>query len=182
MPVSNNGYSSIEHLIINNYIYLHEFDSLVSYVPQLRRLSFHLLEDPWMKRTKMCPFVLNHLTYISFKSNSIKFDQLGQLIIDLFPNVQVLHLTLTYNIDPSCINANKWKQLIASHIPNLRIWDIEFDFSAINYDNRLEIETQINQFTSPFWIERQWFFAHHIYQSKWGNRLIFYSTNPYRYL
>jgi len=122
------------------------------------------------------------LTHISFKIVSINFDQFEQMIVHIFPTVQVLHLTVKdYNEDSVYMDANKWKQLILSHIPNLRVFDIQLDFTLSNNADQLKIETKINQFTTPFWIERQWFFAHHFYQSRNENRLIFCSTDPYRY-
>jgi hypothetical protein len=182
LPIASNEYSSIENFITSNYMCLDEVDSLLSYVPQLRRLSLHSLRETWKKRTKAYQLVLNHLTHISLQLDSIQFDQFEQMVINIFPTVQILHLTAQgYSVDPAYIDANKWKQLISSHIPNLRIFDLEIDLSASNTDDQLRIETQINQFTSPFWIERQWFFAHHFYRSIYGNRAIFYSTNPYRY-
>jgi hypothetical protein len=180
LPVNTNEYSSIEHLIITNSMYLYQLDSLLSYVPQLRRLSFNLQDDTWHKRTKICPFSLNQLTHVYFKLDYIKLDIFEQVVMDFFSTVQVLRLTLDYNADPAYMDANKWKQLIIYHIPNLRIFDVQFDFSANNNDYQLRIETRINQFTFPFWIDRQWFFAHHFYHSRQGNRARFYSTNRYR--
>jgi hypothetical protein len=181
LPISINEYSSIEHLIITHSVYLHELDSLLSYVPQLRRLSFHSLLESRSERTKTSPPLLNHLTHISFQINSIKFDQFEQLVIDLFPNIQVLHLLLTNDISREYLDAHRWKQLILSHIPNLRVFDIQVNLSVNNNDDQLRIESQINQFISPFWMERQWFFAYHFYRSRWADSLTFYTTNPYRY-
>jgi hypothetical protein len=180
LPVSTNEYSSIEHLIITNYMYIHQLDNFLSYVPQLRRLSFHLQQDTWQERTKICPFVLNNLTHISFRLDSIKFDQFEQLVTDLFPMIQVLHLTSAYHAGRAYLDIEKWEQLIISHKLNLRIFDIQLDISIGDNDDQLRLETQINRFRTPFWIERQWFFTHQFYHTRYGNRLIFYSTNPYR--
>jgi hypothetical protein len=180
--VSTNEYSTIEHLIITHGIYLDQLDSLLSYIPQVRRLSVHLRQNFLEKRTRLFSFVLNHLTHISFKLDSIKFDQFEQVVIDLFSTIQVLHLSSSIAaVDQAYLDSNKWKQLIISHLPNLRIFDIEIDIYTNNDDDQLRIENEINQFTSPFWMERQWFFAHHFYQTRYGHRTIFYSTNPYKY-
>jgi hypothetical protein len=39
VPISTNTSSPIEHLIINNHYDINAVDALLSYVPQLRRLS-----------------------------------------------------------------------------------------------------------------------------------------------
>ncbi|CAF4770400.1 unnamed protein product, partial [Rotaria sp. Silwood2] len=84
----------------------------------------------------------------------------------------------------------KWEELISSYIPNLSIFDIRCE----DYLNHIHSSTnnflfnqsvpnfQINKFTSSFWIERRWFFAQQQqhYQSKYTDRTIFYSTDPYR--
>jgi len=179
--VSTNEYSTIEHLIITHYIYPDQLDSLLSYIPQIRCLSVHLRQGFWSKWTRILPFVLNHLTHISLKLDSIIFDRFEQVVIGLFSTIQVLHLSSSFAVDRAYLDSNKWKQLIISHLPNLRIFDIEIDIYTRYDDERLRIENEINQFTSLFWMERQWFFACHFYQSKYGHRAVFYSTNPYRY-
>jgi hypothetical protein len=183
LPISTNEYSSIEHLIIENKICLDHLDSLLSYVPQLRRFSIQLLEDSWKKRTKVSSLVFNHLTHISLQLDHIIFNQFEQLIVDLFPFVEVLRISIKNNRDTAYMDKKRWEQLILSHMTNLRIFDFRHeDWSNIGYNNQLTSDAQINQFTTPFWIERQWSFAHRCYQARYRNHTIFYSTNPYRYI
>ncbi len=125
LPVSTNEYSSIEHLIITNYVQVRELDSLLSYVPHLRRLSFHSLLNFGSKGTKIFPRLLTHLTHISLEIHSLNFDQLEQLFINMFRTVEVLRFTVDNYVDGEYMNANRWKQLIIYHIPNLRVFDIE---------------------------------------------------------
>ncbi|CAF3242361.1 unnamed protein product [Rotaria sp. Silwood2] len=47
LPVATNEYSSMEHLIINHCIFIDQLVNLLSYVPQFRRLSVHLLRHRW---------------------------------------------------------------------------------------------------------------------------------------
>jgi hypothetical protein len=177
LPIATNEYSSIEHLIINNNICIHELDSLLSYVPQLRRFSLQSLDDFWRNRTKVSSLVLNHLTHISLQLNRITFDQFQQLIVDLFPALQVLRISIKYNSDTTYMDKDRWEQLISSHMPNLRIFDFWYENSSSN----ITTNNNNDQFMTPFWIERQWSFAQQRDQSIYG-KTIFYSTNPYRYI
>jgi hypothetical protein len=181
LPVSINESSPIEHLSINNHINPQQLHSLLSYVPQLRRLFLSSLKNSSTKPTNTCPLVLDRLTHIDFKVDSIDFDQFERLIIDLFPMIQILRVTSEGILDRKYLDADRWEQLIISHIPSLRIFDIKFDVSSNDTAFQLIKETQINRFKTPFWVERQWFFAHQFYQSRYGRRILFYSINPYRY-
>ncbi|CAF2770403.1 unnamed protein product [Rotaria sp. Silwood2] len=141
-----------------------------------------------MHLRKIRPPVLNHLTHVSLKLNYIRFDQFEQLGIDLFAKIQALRVSINYNSDVAYMDGNRWEKLILSHMPNLRIFDIRHESwpsntTANNNSNNIELtlDSRINQFTSPFWIERQWSFALQHNQSRYGNPTIFYSTDPYRY-
>ena len=181
LPISTNEYSPIEHLIITNNVELDGLDSLLSYVPQLRRLSLDSFTHIWLSRIKLCSFVLNSVTHISLKQIDLTFDQFEQIIIDYFPMIQILYLTLNCDRDRTYIDANRWKNLIVSHLPNLRVFDIQIEITLNPTHDRFVTENQIAQFTTTFWIERQWFFTSNFYHTRYGNRLLFYSTNRYRY-
>jgi hypothetical protein len=179
--IATNQYSPIEHLVIECYRYLPNLSSLLSYVPQIRRLSLNTVYMSWMRPTQLSAVVLNHLMHVSFRLHHIDFDQFEQLIGDRFLTIEVLRISIRYSSDPTYLIANRWKQLISFRMTNLRIFDIEVDVSVGNNDNQLPTETQIKEFASPFWIERQWFFQFHSYQRRNRHCIIFYSTNPYRY-
>ncbi|CAF3658057.1 unnamed protein product [Rotaria sp. Silwood1] len=88
---------------------------------------------------------------------------------------------MTSNSDIAYADNKRWEQLISCHMPNLRIFDIRHEVWPKHADNnQLMLDTQINPFTSSFWIERKWFFTYQFRQSRFSDYTIFYSTNPYR--
>ena len=180
IPCTGNQCSAIEHLIMNHDIYDDGLDSILSYVPQLLRLSFRSKHLPWKQKTKTYPTVLNQLTHVSVNLKDFDFVQVELMITHLSHSIQVLCLSTHNSTYVEYMNANRWKQLILSTIPNLRIFDIQFDYVLGITNDELTLEGQINQFSSSFWTERQWFFEHRYYRSRCGRCIFFYSTNPYR--
>ncbi|CAF0967445.1 unnamed protein product [Adineta steineri] len=79
-----------------------------------------------------------------------------------------------------------WEQLILSHMPKLRIFDVRHedlprDITTENHnDNQVVLNNPTDKFTSSFWSERQWFFIQQFVHEAYGNCTTFYSTNPYR--
>ncbi|CAF3026920.1 unnamed protein product [Rotaria sp. Silwood2] len=185
LPSTTNDYNPIEHLIINDEMYLDQLNCLASYAPQLRRFSMQLRPEYWIQQTKISPLTLNHLTHVFLKMNNVSFNQFEQMVVDLFATIQFLRISVTNSADMEYMNNKRWEQLILSHMPNLRIFDIRYEGYlsniAANNNYKLVLDSLINQFTSPFWIERQWFFALRYYQERSSNWIIFYSTDPYTY-
>ncbi|UJR24578.1 hypothetical protein I4U23_005953 [Adineta vaga] len=154
LSLATNKYSSIEHLIIENHINENELQAILSYVPQLRHLSLHSFELYKRTRKQLSSIMLEFLTHVSLKFDyPIEFNDFEQFLVKYFPLIQVLHITM----GNECMPANRWEQLISTYLTNLRIFDVRFKIC-------LENDSQINQFTSPFWIERQWFFDYVRYQ------------------
>lgn len=164
-------YSPIEHLVIHNGCQLHELVSLLSYVPQLRRLSLH---DLYGVLIESYPVQLNSLTHVTIHKTNMEFDEFELLVRNYFQQIQVLHFSR--NFDEQFLNANRWERLIVSHMPQLRIFDFHCTMSAFDQN---KFDNLINHFHSPFWLERQWFFAHG--STSTGDRLTIFSTNPYRF-
>ncbi|CAF4707771.1 unnamed protein product [Rotaria sp. Silwood1] len=177
LSIAINKYSSIEHLVINNGCYLHELISLLSYVPQLRRLSLRDLYGTFIKQTELHSIVFNYLTHISINKTNMTFDEFELLIRNHFPQIQSLYFSR--NFDDEFLNANRWQRLISSYMSQLRIFDCHCTISAFNERNFQDL---LNHFNSPFWIERQWFFTHHIRSTSMDrcNGMTIFSTNPYR--
>ncbi|CAF4295494.1 unnamed protein product [Rotaria sp. Silwood2] len=177
LSIAINKYSSIEHLVINNGCYLHELISLLSYVPQLRRISLYDLYGTFIEQTESHSIVFNYLTHISINKTNITFDELELLIRNHFPQIQSLYFSK--NFDDEFLNANRWERVISSYMSQLRIFDFYCTISSFNQQNL----QHLNHFNSPFWIERQWFFAHHIYLTSINscNSMTIYSINPYRF-
>ncbi|CAF1064892.1 unnamed protein product [Rotaria sordida] len=133
LSLVTNDHSSIEHLIINNCIYLDELNSLVSYVPQLR-------QKYCMQQAKIHPPGSSYLTYVSLELDDINFDQFEHLVIDLFATIQVLRILIKYNTDIAYVNNNRWEKLILSHMPNLRIFDIRHE----NWPSNITVNNNSN--------------------------------------
>ena len=166
---------SIEHFILMDHIFTHEIDNLLSYLPQLSRLSLRLRQNSQNER-KQSDHVLRHLTHLSIDAESIEFDGFTQMMIDLFLNIQVLNFTQSNctNSTNEFFKATKWKQLIVSHLKNLHSFNIQLN-------TRVENTDYDNQFTTSFWIERQWFITHELYSIRNSNYLNLYSIKPYKY-
>jgi hypothetical protein len=185
LPIATMEFSPIEHLIINNEVSLNQLDTLLSYVPQLRRLSLSHLNGHLNSRIRRNPAILNYLTNVSLDLYSISFNDFELLVADFFRQVQVLCITaciMQYPIsDMEYVNANRWQQLISAHMLNLRIFDFEHkDRSWFRRINRQTYETEISKFNSLFWIQHQWFFEYQYYKTRHFENIIVYSTNPYR--
>ena len=186
IPFTTSSYSPIEYLNINNVFYLDQLDNLLSHVPQIRRFSVGLLRDYRLKQTSPHSPVLNYLTHVSLTLDNVRFDRFERMMANLFSIIQVLHISIRYSDDVGYMKNEKWEQLISSHMPNLHIFDIRHEdwrcqpTNTTSYSNNhcWSLDSQIDQFASPFWIERQWFFT---LQSNYKSRAIFYSTDPYRY-
>ncbi|CAF4947184.1 unnamed protein product, partial [Rotaria sp. Silwood1] len=185
LPVATNEFSNIEHLIINHEISMDQLPILLSYVPQLRRLSIGNLKESKLNRTERSSINLNYLTNVSLKLHNTNFDDFENLVINYFRQIQVLTIAIQYigfyGNSTQYLNAGRWEQLISTHMLNLRIFDFQFSYRGLESNNeRQTFETLINKFNSTFWIEHQWFFDHHYHQITWSNPAVFYSRNPYR--
>jgi hypothetical protein len=115
----------------------------------------------------------------------MSFNDFELLVIDLFRQVQVLRIEIhSFHFSATnmgYLNADRWEQLISTHMINLRIFDLQLEYDLCN-DNtgRQACETEVSKFNSLFWIKHQWFFQHQCYKNRNFNTNIFYSPNPYR--
>jgi hypothetical protein len=178
LNISVNTYSPIEHLIINNDFNMNELTALLSYIPQLRRLSLRNLWQSSTEQITSWSIKLNHLTHVSLNMDNISFNQFETLTKDLFFHLQVLYITVKN--DKTYFDADRWERLILSSMPHLRIFDIHWE-----YFPKKKLYTgdifMIESFRTQFWLERQWFFTSTLESANDDCYRIVFSTHPYRY-
>ncbi|CAF3928712.1 unnamed protein product [Rotaria sordida] len=164
--------NTIEHLVLNHHCNIDELTSILTHTPHLRYLTCrHPVEIDEIAR-KETLLTLPNLTYICFVRCALKFDILEKFMRKISSQLQVWHLN-TYE-DAAYLDANRWKRLIKIHIPHLRKFYFNHHMSIDDGDIVPNCES-INQFTSIFWIERQWFF-----ELKDELHQFVYSIYPYR--
>jgi hypothetical protein len=170
-PISNNQSNSIEHFVLNGKCNLNAISSILSHVPQLRRLSINYLYGSYKKeQTEIPSMLLSNLKYINLTLDDLKFDQFEQFIKKHFRQVEVFHIS-TKNYGSEYLNANKWKRLITCNIRHLYIFDIRHTVTLAHFhNNRNTHETLLNQSNSPFWFRRRFC----------ETDQIFFSSQPYR--
>ncbi len=172
LQISTYQYSPIKYLVINCNCHINDLNLLLSFLPQLCRLSCNNLSESSIHHGYLQPVVVNNLTYLYLKMENIQFDEIELFFKNLSHQLQVFYLSTNYDI--TYINANRWEEFILSHMPNLRIFDIQL--LSNNNSNQIASRTLINQFMTPFWFERQWFFRYE-YEHAFT---AFYSIKPYR--
>ena len=174
-----NESSSIEHLVIENDGDSDELYSVLSYLPQLRRLSWHNFSNSHNNQPITGHVELKHLTHLNLELRVTGFDQFEAMIIGLFPCLKVLHLSISFA--PGYCDADRWERLVLSSLPKLRIFDLKHQYSFLTSDELSATSWRLHRiFASSFWLEHQWFFTHQVCFESGLYHLIFYSTNPYR--
>ena len=156
---------------------------LLSYVPQLHRLSINHLDGYRSSRTKRSSLILNYLTNVSLKMKYVNFNDFESIVTDYFRQVQVLGILLQpnqwYNPDKEYINADRWEKLISTYLSKLRVFDFQYICGMFyNTTDQKAYETATDKFNSIFWTEHQWFFEYQYHPQ--FRQMIFYSRNPSR--
>jgi len=166
--------STIEHFVSKSTYDLQNFNILLSYMPRLVRLSYHgaLL---WKYSQLWRPITLANLTYFHVHS-SISFNEFEILMLNVFHQLQVLRISSAGDND--YLDSNRWERLISTHMPRLHTFHFQHFVETLPHDS---YHLLIDGFTSRFWIEHQWFFAHKYYQYNKTFWVFFYSINSNRY-
>ncbi|CAF1215062.1 unnamed protein product [Adineta steineri] len=170
---------TLEYLTVDSPHHLTSIYNLLSYTPRLRRLSVgHILCNSYRPLEQ---FILpRNLTSISLCYWSLSFDEFASFIAITGSGLEFLRISITD--ETALSNAYQWQQLILRHMPRLRTFLFDYHGPLIkDADGNNCCRTLLDEFSSPFWIERQWFFAHtHCHNLFKEEYLSFYSTKMLR--
>lgn len=166
--------NTLEHLVIDSHQSPSSLYTLLSYMPQLRRLSADWIVYRQALPTKQLIFPLN-LTHLSLSHWFLSFNEFESLISIIGSQLELLYVSLSR--DMHCLNAHRWQQLISRHMP--RLFKFIFHYGGPTVGNTT-CQQLIDQFSSSFWVERKWFFAHRHRQVPNEEYIRFYSIQPQR--
>jgi hypothetical protein len=173
----NEKFSTVEYLIIDHRCHLDELFYMLSHTPRLRQLTCRNLVESWHTFRNKNQIILSNLTHIYIDIVGEYFDEYQMFFTNVVAPVQMLRIK-----DHRCRNgssAHDWQHLIKSYIPYLRIFNYEYNERYPYETDDIPFFMKINQFTSSFWIERQWFFNFTMHMDK---EYASSSIHPYRYI
>ncbi|CAF0833965.1 unnamed protein product [Rotaria sordida] len=152
---TNEQFSNIEYFIIEHPFAFKELCTLISYVPQLRHLTFSGLTDEDINIKVIKSITLSNLTRLYIQIDEISADKLEIFINKLNAKLKVLSLGCTSE-DIDYLNANRWENFILNNLPQLE----NFYFTYHAYFGDDDIPSMYfgirDQFISSFWLQRQW--------------------------
>lgn len=176
IDITKHRKNSMENLTIKTSFPFHSLSDLFIWLPKLRYLSIDYLISSNLTYLDLSSIVLKDLKYVSFKIENIHINILEKLCHYYFHSIEKFSITIKSNSND--FNSNKWKQIIETSMPNLRIFDLYYIVSIQQNEERFH--SNILPFNDSFWIQNKWYFTHqHDYRNN-QNRAILYSTNPYR--
>jgi hypothetical protein len=176
LPISTNISSPIEHLLIKDNYDLNEVDALLSYVPQLHRLSITTRYESFKFKPILILILLKNLAKISFTMNRLPLNDIEQFIKKHYHQIKLLHLStnyteINYGIDIS-------ERLILPYLPQLKTFQFQ-DASKIfcNYTNEI-YQCLLKHCGFQGWDIRQRFFTHEPMSEEYLHK-IFCSFKPH---
>lgn len=174
--------SSIEHLVILHPTMLRGVVSVFNCTPKLRRFSYQSLNST-VSMGGAAPemsAVTCQLTHVSLEDVRLTFDNFESLLIRISSRLR--NLSITVRNDPVFLDADRWQQLIADHMPHLKVFDFQhwFPFTNDMPENHTTYHTMTIGFTATFWSEKNGYFAHEEYDRKIGSVFLVYSISSKR--
>ena len=170
----NERCSALEYLFMNHNCTLNELISILSHTPRLRRLVCDNLVESYTNVKNEVSVTLPNLTHFSVDGCEIKFDEFEKFIKQICSQLQVLCVRKFFNED--YIDPDQWKQLILQNMPHLLKLTIKCPINIDDSFNNNHFDSFVHQFSSPFWIEREWVFELEIQSEE-----IFYSIYSNKY-
>jgi hypothetical protein len=180
LPIAERASSPIEYLTWNRHCSLVQLTAVLSYLPRLHHLSCLSVTEHNCSRSE-ATVRFPRLTHFAVKQWRISFDTLRHVSSKYFSHIEMLRLST--RADDHYLLADRWEQLIVNEMPLLRVFDFQHYWEPVDNDQveQRTYHTLIQRFTSSFWTDRHWFFAHQHFSRRAIRDAVFYSTHPYRY-
>lgn len=167
--------SEIEYLVMDHCCTLHDFLSIISFMPKLRHLTCQTLFQIEENISKENFSISRNLTHLTIDRCQLKFHLL-QILIEKLPSQLQTFRLVNHSNDYLYLDAYRWEELITEYLPCLKTFSLQFYEHLNDRWVLTPSHRSLNRFLSPFWFDRQWIIGlelqtHHL----------IYSIKPYRY-
>lgn len=177
---TNEQISNIKYLVIDHTCTLDELITIISYTPQLQRLTCENVDESNETIQKDKIITIPTLLKISIKRCRVVFDDLETFLTKASPQLQYLRIT-TSN-DASYLDANRWQRIISQNLRDLSVFEFVFQ-ETMNEDFESTIyHEKINDFYSSFWFNKKWIFRVNLDTFFWNDHFIAYTIFTYKFV
>jgi hypothetical protein len=173
---TNTQLSTIEYLVIDHPCTFGELFAILSYTPQISYLKLTHENDSDLTIEMLSAMTLSNLIYFSTNIQHVKFDEFEMFITHLDSKLKVLRVT-TLSEDMDYFDGDRWKKLILKYLPDLEEFSFQYTKQIDHEADFLPYLTDVDQFTSSFWFEREW-----VLEIEMDSFDIVYSIHPYKYI
>ncbi|CAF1265020.1 unnamed protein product, partial [Adineta steineri] len=152
---TNEQLSSIEHLIIDHDCTVQQLISFLSSTPKVHQLEFSMYDN---EKTHLYSPALNHLkhlTSLSIKVCSMKFDRFEILINQFKFHLKTFSLKIYFG-DQNYLNARRWESIILQNLSQLEHFSMKYVICFLGDDQPSLYSNKPNEFLTSFWLQRQW--------------------------
>ena len=148
--------SQIEYLVVNHQCSVDDLLVLLSYTPQLLRLTCQYLTETEMNTRREDTTAIPTLARISIGEWHADFDRLEAFLTKVSSELECLTIKCFEPVE--FLNAERWERIITQHLP--RLWRLNFIFEeSLDEDFVVTQHHQhIHRFRSSFWSKRHWLF------------------------
>ncbi|CAF1279291.1 unnamed protein product [Adineta steineri] len=158
IPMSNNQQlSPITYLHIAHWYTFHELSALLSYTPSLRHLNLSHTNNDDAYIEDILPMNMNELIHLSIFSSDLNFHEFQSFVEKIHSKLQILNVYFT-KPDIRFLHADRWQKLLLENFSQLEKFSLCYR-EMENRDNYPIYDGQLNQFVSPFWIQRNLIFG-----------------------
>ena len=179
LPIaSHEQLTRIEYLNVCHSCALDDLIVILSYTPELRRLSCAQVNESNADIVLESLLVRSNLTHLFITRCFAEFDGMETFLTRIAPHLQVLSITCSR--EPAYLDADRWERIIVQHLLHLRVFEFKYE-EIIDEDYQATLHHErINRFNSKFWRQRNWLFDVSIDTDGEMDNNIVYSILPYR--
>ena len=179
VPLNIQQQTTIEYLTLKHDCTWEYIPSLLKCTTQLRSLkTMNDNEATYDSFTYLHGYPCEHLTQLSLDMNATEFEYLSNFIQQISPNLRQLSI-YTLSEDRAYLDAEKWEELILKYFLRLKSFSLKYKnyFDDDPAPTSVPFPYKVNQFVSPFWLDRRW-----IVDIEMNTSFICFCVHPYKYI